>query len=313
MTSDNSKITDIHADDYALTLNTSKDMLKCMKQGKLDSISIVPNMSCFDVCMGLLYEAIPELPFLPKMSVHLDFVEGLILTDTDNELIKTNHDGKELIGLSWVKLFLASYNPFKYKKIKAQLVREVICQIERVDGAIKECIDIANKNNVNVSQKSLRIDSHQHSHMLPIVWDALMEAAKIKNYSFEYIRNSKEPIIPFITTFKLWKTYNIANIIKNIILNIYSPKVDRFCKRNGIKEMYMWGLIMSGNMDKLRVTELLPGVIEASKKNNRDLEILFHPGLMLDEEATDEIAMDAVKHFYSTDGRKREYETVMNI
>ena len=42
---------DIHADDYALTLNTSKDMLECMRAGKLDSISIVPNMLSFEPCM----------------------------------------------------------------------------------------------------------------------------------------------------------------------------------------------------------------------------------------------------------------------
>ena len=54
---------DIHADDYALTLNTSKDMLECMRAGRLDSISIVPNMSCFEACMELFYGAIPGLPF----------------------------------------------------------------------------------------------------------------------------------------------------------------------------------------------------------------------------------------------------------
>ena len=63
---------DIHADDYALTLNTSKDMLACMQAGRLDSISIVPNMSCFEECMELLYREIPKLPFLPLLSVHLD-------------------------------------------------------------------------------------------------------------------------------------------------------------------------------------------------------------------------------------------------
>ena len=46
--------TDIHADDYALTLQTSQDMLSCMQKGQLDSISIVPNMSCFEACMELL-------------------------------------------------------------------------------------------------------------------------------------------------------------------------------------------------------------------------------------------------------------------
>jgi predicted glycoside hydrolase/deacetylase ChbG (UPF0249 family) len=34
---------DIHADDYALTQNTSSEMLECMLKGRLDSISIVPN------------------------------------------------------------------------------------------------------------------------------------------------------------------------------------------------------------------------------------------------------------------------------
>ena len=68
--------TDIHADDYALTPNTSRDMLTCMKEGWLDSISVVPNMSCFEECMNMLYKEIPDLPFLPVMSVHLDFVEG---------------------------------------------------------------------------------------------------------------------------------------------------------------------------------------------------------------------------------------------
>ena len=67
---------DIHADDYALTVNTSKDMLECMRAGRLDSISIVPNMSCFEACMELFYAEIPKLPFLPLLSVHLDFVEG---------------------------------------------------------------------------------------------------------------------------------------------------------------------------------------------------------------------------------------------
>lgn len=304
---------DIHADDYGLTVNTSRDMLECMKQGKLNSISIVPNMSCFEECMEMLYASIPELPFLPKISVHLDFVEGLVLTDKDNDLIKVKKDGKELIGLTWAKLFLASYNPLKYGKVKAQLVREVICQIDRVEETVKKCIDIANKSGVATSQKAVRIDSHQHSHMIPIVWNALMEAGKEKGYIFEYIRNSKEPITPFVSATSLWKTYSIANIIKNIILNIYSPKVDKFNKRVGNENMYMWGLIMSGNMDKDRVNKLLPSMINKAKNNNRTLEILFHPGLMLELETTDEIADNAIQHFYATAGRKREYEAVMSL
>ena len=94
---------DIHADDYALTVNTSKDMLDCMKAGKLNSISIVPNTSSFDQCMDMMYEAIPSLPYLPLMSVHLDFVEGRslagpgevpLLTRTDSDLMSLRKKSK---------------------------------------------------------------------------------------------------------------------------------------------------------------------------------------------------------------------------
>ena len=87
--------TDIHADDYALTLQTSQDMLSCMQKGQLDSISIVPNMSCFEACMELLYAAVPKLPFLPLMSVHLDFVEGRCLAGASSVPLLAADGGQE--------------------------------------------------------------------------------------------------------------------------------------------------------------------------------------------------------------------------
>lgn len=54
---------DVHADDYALTVHTSQDILECIKKGKLDSISVMTNMSSSGKCIDMLAEAIPELPF----------------------------------------------------------------------------------------------------------------------------------------------------------------------------------------------------------------------------------------------------------
>lgn len=89
---------DVHADDYALTAHTSQDILECMKKGKLDSISVMVNMSCSGRCIDMLIKAIPELPFLPKMSIHLDFVEGKCLAG-----------GSEVsAGKKWKR----SYRPF---------------------------------------------------------------------------------------------------------------------------------------------------------------------------------------------------------
>ena len=42
---------DVHADDYALSMNVSRTILQCIKDGEIDSISVMPNMSIFDEAM----------------------------------------------------------------------------------------------------------------------------------------------------------------------------------------------------------------------------------------------------------------------
>ena len=193
--------TDIHADDYALTLQTSQDMLSCMQKGQLDSISIVPNMSCFEACMELLYAAVPKLPFLPLMSVHLDFVEGRCLAGASSVPLLAADGGrsgqKGLIGLSWGGVFVLSYLPWKRRAAKEQLKKEIRAQIGAAWTAMKRAMAVAEEHEVACKQKGLRIDSHQHAHMIPVVWEALTEVLAGEDYQVEYIRNSKEMMAAF--------------------------------------------------------------------------------------------------------------------
>ena len=303
---------DIHADDYALTLNTSKDMLECMRAGKLDSISIVPNMSCFEECMALFYTEIPRLPFLPLLSVHLDFVEGRSLAGraAAPDLVKEDSD---LMGLGWGGLFLASYLPGKRGRIKAQLKQEIRAQLARVQQAVRKCEEIAEQAGVPCAQKGLRIDSHQHAHMIPVVWEAILETVSEEGYTLEYIRKSKEVLGVFLTNVSLYKTYRPINFVKNRLLDLYSHKVDRFYKEKGMTQMYLWGLVMSGRMDRERIERLYPKMQRKAQKAQRTLEILFHPGITLPEEVTGEIAKDAVEDFYLLRDRHVEKEAVLGM
>lgn len=303
---------DIHADDYALTVNTSKDMLECMKAGKLNSISIVPNTSVFEECMELLYQEIPTLPFLPLMSVHLDFVEGYCLAGKEKAplLVRENSD---LMGLSWGGVFQYSYIPWKRNQAKTQLKAEIKEQIAKVQQAAARCIAIAKENQVPCEQKGLRIDSHQHAHMIPVVWDALLEVLKEENYLVEYIRNSKEVLWAFVSEVSLWKSYRPVNFVKNRLLSLYSHKVDRYYREHRMEQMYLWGLVMSGNMDEDRIRQLYGKVSGKAQKDNRRLEILFHPGLTLPAEVNEEIGKEAAEEFYLSKGRKTEYQAVMNL
>jgi predicted glycoside hydrolase/deacetylase ChbG (UPF0249 family) len=303
--------TDIHADDYALTVNTSKDMLECMKAGKLDSISIVPNTSAFGQCMEMLCEQIPSLPFLPLMSVHLDFVEGRSLAGRGEAPMLTRKDS-DLMGLSWGGLFKLSYLPWKRREAKKQLKKEIKAQIAKTQRAVEQCMELAKKAGIPCAQKGLRIDSHQHSHMIPVVWEAVTEVVAEENYPLEYIRNSKEVLGVFLSEPSLWRTYRPINFVKNRILALYSHKADRYARAHGMEQMYLWGLVMSGRMDADRVGKLYGKMTAKAAKDGRILEILFHPGITLEEEVNEEIGDEAAEEFYLSQNRRLEKAAVLS-
>lgn len=303
---------DIHADDFALTLNASKEMINCMKAGGLDSISLLPNMEVRDDCMGLLYQAIPTFPFLPRISVHLNFVEGKCLANAKEVWLLADRESS-LIKCSWGRLFFYSYSFWKRKEFKKQLKKEIKAQIEAVQEAVRKCEEIAEQNQIPHSQKSLRIDSHQHPHMIPVIWEALVDVISEEGYEVEYIRNAKEVLQPFLSEVSLWKTYRPVNFVKNILLWLYSHKVDRYAEKHGMKKMHLWGLVMSGHMDYDRIVRMYPKMTARAKKENRTLEILFHPGISLSSEVTAELNQRDAKAFYLSKNRKVEQEAVLKL
>lgn len=303
---------DIHADDYALTVHTSQDILECMKQGKLDSISVLTNMSCSGKCMELLAETIPELPFLPAMSIHLDFVEGKCLAGSSKAPLLAKR-GSDYIALSWGKLFMLSFHPGKRKAAKEQLKREIREQIAAGQKEISRCLKIAEEYHIPCKQKGLRIDAHQHAHMIPVVWEALTEVIEEERYTVEYIRNSKEVLGVFLSKSSLWKTYRPINLVKNRLLYLLSFKADRYAEKHSMRPMYLWGLVMSGRMDYDRIVRLYPAMAAKAEKDHRILEFCIHPGQMLAEEATKEVDGQAVSSFYRSPDRAVEKDAVMRL
>ena len=286
---------DIHADDFGYSLNTSKDIIECVKSGNLNSFSIICNTSHFEECMEYLYSEIPTLAYLPLISVHINLPEGFSTS--------------EYLPMSWGKLFINSY--LNKNKLKEEIKKEIKYQIDRTWEAIRKCIDIAKQHNIEVRQKSLRLDSHVHTHLIPVVWESLIEVIEENNYDVEFIRNPKEPLKPFIANSLL--SYGIVNILKNRILMAYSGKVDNYCERHGLKKMYMWGLTMSGHMDFARIKKVYPKMVEYCEERNRDLEILFHPGLASKDEYSKEMNIDYFNDFNSSKNRSIEKDSVLRI
>lgn len=288
---------DIHADDFGESVQASRDILECVLAGKLDSISVLSNMSCFQECVRLYREARPDFPKAPAISVHMNFMEGSCLSDPSAVYSLVDQAGH--FSISWGKLFLRSYLPGR-KQLKDQLKTEMKAQIRAVYGAFPE-------------MEKLRIDSHQHTHMIPVVADALFEVLKENDWQVSYIRNAKEPMMPFLKEFSLYKTYRPVNFMKNLILNFCSWFLEGKLKKAHLEPMYLWGLIMSGHMDEERVTKLLPAMKRKAEKRGRVLEILFHPGQVQQAEITAEFSQQDAIAFHVSKDRHVEKAAVMKF
>ena len=77
--------------------------------------------------------------------------------------------------------------------------------------------------------------------------------------------------------------------------------------------MFLWGLVMSGQMDEARVKRLLPAMKERADRRGRSLEILFHPGTVLPEELGEEFCNQGANRFHVSEGRRTEYQAVMSL
>ena len=296
----------IHADDYGETYNTCEEMIELIRGGHLDGISLITNMRDHDRYAEMFYKAIPEFPFLPLINVHINLVEGRSL------------DG-ECLDWTWISLFKTSYHlpatdkageAMKYKAVFESLVKEIRSQLSIGREFIEKAVNIAKENNIPYTPQDIRIDSHQHAHMIPIVWKALTKVIEEDNIAVSYIRNSHEPVCPFL---KQKRCRNTVGFIKNRILAICAPRVERYIKSHVCTPSYLLGVMMSGHMDAVRLMMVLPDMIKTCKRKGYGLEINIHPAMMLETEATEEIPMDAARSFYMSTDRHTEALTVRTI
>lgn len=290
------RIVDIHADDFALSENSDKDILQLCSEEKLDSISIIPNLECFESAAANFLSIQEKSDKKILVSVHLNFMEGKCCAE--KFLLPDLVDSEGFFTASWGKLFIWNYIPSFREKIKFQLKTEILAQV-------RKCLDA----NI-IDKNAIRIDSHQHPHMIPLVFDALKEAVlELENdgCKIEYIRNTQDPILLYGG-----KDIFSMNTVKCLILNFYSIKVRKYLVSKKLPVNYLCGVYFSGKMDS-RLKKVLPNFINKAERHNRNIELLFHPGTMLKSELTREFKKDGFNEFHLSENRKIEYNTLKEL
>ncbi|MBO7516409.1 MAG: ChbG/HpnK family deacetylase [Spirochaetia bacterium] len=289
---------DFHADDFAVSLSSGRDIVSLGEKGAVDSISIIPNMSSFDSSVSLFKTFPPEI----KRSIHLNFMEGKSCLKRD--LVPDLVDENCCFKVSWGSLLLAGLNPAKRKRIKKQLSAEIAAQVEK-------CIAAG-----LVDPLALRLDSHQHTHMIPLVQDALFDAVDSLEKSGRkvvFIRNTEDPISLYFHSRRTLRGFSFSNMLKCIILNCFSLSLKRRLKERGLPAGYLCGVFYSGHMDADRLEAVLPLFEKLAVKENRRVEVLFHPGRVSREEITPEFIKPGFVQFHLSQDRHIEFNSVCKL
>jgi predicted glycoside hydrolase/deacetylase ChbG (UPF0249 family) len=139
----------VHADDFGISRGVTDGILRCIDDGPVTSVSVIPNGAAFDYAMAAL-RARPQV----SVSVHLNLIEGNALTT-----------GKPL-RQSFFGVFRAD---------EAALRDELAAQVRRVH----ETVD---------PTATLRLDSHGHLHHVPRVFRIVRELCKTHGAAMRLVR-----------------------------------------------------------------------------------------------------------------------------
>lgn len=246
-----------HADDFGRSSEISKNILKCLEYGCLNSVSVMVNHD---------QDSLLDLKKLKNINIrlHLNLTEIPKLDKKNNQFLN---------NLNFLKLM------FLNKKKKEKVFEEINSQIEKFLEIFKP--------------GKLKIDGHEHVHLIPWIYDYL-----IKNFDIHEMRNSNESLM----------TPRLKDIIKiqyyrNLLACFLIKFFCLFNKKFKFVSPKFSGLLYSGMQDKLTIKKTLKYF---KNKKIKNFEILVHPGFTINDEK--DFFEKNYYNFYISEKRKKEYD-----
>ncbi len=251
-----------HADDYGITVDQSRAILalsdECGGRGALNSISIFTNSPSFEETASL------AAPFVAAerlhAAVHLNLVEGYPCANPRSLPLLVDSRGAfchDFVGL------LRLAHGRQRQEFHRQVTCELAAQITRFIAVFPQ------------AKQALRVDSHQHTHAIPAVFDALVAAANSSNCTLGYLRTPVEPLSPHLSSMDSLRNIRPVNLAKDMLLSL----LWRANRRNmppGCATALFCGVVLSGRMEQVDMN-LVHAFEKRACKQGKDLELLFHP------------------------------------
>lgn len=274
-----------HADDYGLFPAQSRRILDCAENGVLNAVSIMTTSPHLAACME------SSEPFSDKLNiaVHLNFMEGRALRPS----LLTGRDG--IFRVTFGSLLLHSFLPDR-NKYRAALREEIKSQLQAAEPYLRG--------------RPLRIDSHAHYHMVPVVFDALMDVLTESRLPVSYIRIPREAIGLYLRHWTELKGLRPINLVKVLVLNVLAGRNLHQYRSfmEPLEKRVFLGVMLSGRMSRPNVSALRKDAAALAERRGWGLEILAHPGGVYEPEDLAELTHKDDAAFLSSRFRREEAE-----
>ncbi|MGE0631049.1 MAG: ChbG/HpnK family deacetylase, partial [Pseudobdellovibrionaceae bacterium] len=188
-----------NADDAGLSLTMSKDLLDQVQEGSLNGISVLMNGESVKWLKEALQASQTEQI---QIKLHLNLSDGKSLTSPEKIPMLVNANGH--FRYTFVSLF------FRYCFSSTRARRLLSEQIEmEIKSQLKAFSD--------TFSGKIRVDGHNHIHMLPFVFSTLLKTNNL--FPLYFVRIPQEKFLfSYFRPFRI----RIANLLKFVLLNSLS-------------------------------------------------------------------------------------------
>lgn len=283
-----------HADDYGISIKQCERILDCLRHGLLNGISIMPNSDILEEAMELVKPYEDKI----KYTVHLNVRDGKSNADPKDVPHLVDKNGR--YNVSFGRFVIASYIPWMRNTYRKELRIEYKAQIDRLLPYFKD--------------GSVRLDSHGHYHMVPVMFDALCDVIRENSIDVSFIRVPRENLGLYLRHRKEIKDFKPINFVKVAILNTFAKRNIR--KYPGIfgkaKPYDFMGVMLSGHMSYDNVMPVYEEAVHLAKNAGNDIEILFHPGSVHEKEALAELNEEG-RWFFVDPWREKEADALKRL
>lgn len=276
-------VTVVHADDCGLSAGITDAIIRCHDHGWLRRTSVVVNGAGWT-------HAVSELRRRPALSLalHLNLFEGEPLSKPADVDLLVDRRGR--FNRGFAALWAAGIRRGGTARLRRQLRLELRRQMDRFLKGFPD-------------RGSMVVDGHVHFHVLPPVFDELMELCS--EYPIGTVRLPREPLY--------WPRQRLAprppmiNVVKNIALHALSMRANAVLTARRVKSPDAFiGVLGTGAMTLAHVRAALDHI--RSTRVGGTVEILFHPGRARPEEAVLWADRPGLQKFYRSKNRDREAE-----